>query len=173
MLFEQKVPFRTLTNSDTPSHFRLRARSDPKKWKFCSKMNFGRENAFWGKKRILGAKVIFLRKNAFFRPHVADAYKTNGILTKMEPFLAQSRFWGKKCVLGPKIDFWAQRAQNGPKMRFGAQKCVLRKSCQKVKVCLDLTDREPRFPVSRPDSIHGRPGLPELVAFSVPLHSNK
>ena len=166
------MPFGTLTNSHTPSHFRLRTRSDPKKWKFCSKTTFGRKNAFWSRKRILGAKVHFLRKNAFLRSHVADAYKTNGILTKMEPFLAKSRFSSKKCVLGTKIDFWAQKAKKCPKMRFWAQKCVFRKSDQKVKVCLDLTDREPGFAASGPDSIHGRPGLPELVAFCVPLHSN-
>ena len=76
--FEQKVHFGTLTNSHTPSHFRLRARSDPKKWKICSKTTFGLKNAFWAQKRILGAKMHFLRKNAFLRPHAADAYKTNG-----------------------------------------------------------------------------------------------
>ena len=133
---------------------------------------FGPKNAFWGPKRIFSAKVLFWRKNAFLRPHVADVYKTNGILTKMEALLAQSRFLAQKCILGPKIAFWVQNAENCPKMRFWAQKCFFRKSDQKVKVCLSVPDREPGFPASRPDSIHGRPGLPELVAFCVPLHSN-
>ena len=55
------------------------------------------------------AKSEFLTENAFLRAHVADAYKTNGISTKMDAFSAQSRFLGQKCVLGPKIDFWAQK----------------------------------------------------------------
>ena len=73
---------------------------------------------------IFGAKNQFLSKNAFLRPHVADAYKTNGILTKMEVILAQSRFLGQKCVLDPEIDFWAQKSENMPKRRFWAQKCA-------------------------------------------------
>ena len=57
------------------------------------------EITFWLQMRIfasfatLGPKVHFLRKSALSRPHAADAYKTNGILMKMEPFLAQKRFW--------------------------------------------------------------------------------
>ena len=66
-----------------------------------------RKKHFWAQKCILGAKVLFLRKNAFLRPHAADVYKTNGILTKMEPFLAQERFW-------PKSEFWAQNRFLGP-----------------------------------------------------------
>ena len=112
------------------------------------------------------------RRNAFLRPHAADAYKTNGILTKMEPFLAQKRFRTKKCILGPKIDFWAQSAKNCPAMHFWTQKCIFRKSVQKVNVRLDLTEGEQGIPDSSPDSIHGRPGLLKHVAFSVPLHSN-
>ena len=83
---------------------------------FCSFCGFGAQNAFW-------------RKFAFLRPHVADAYKTNGIWIKMEPFLAQKRFWAKKCILGPRIDFWAQSAKNGPEMHFWAQKCILGPEC--------------------------------------------
>ena len=134
MRFEQKVPFGTLTNTHTTSRLCLLARSDPKRWKFCSKGDFGPKMQFRRQKLIFGAKMGILRKNAFLRPHVADAYKTNGFLTKMEPFLAQSRFLGQKCVLGPKIDFWAQKANNRPKTRFWAQKCVFRKSDQKVNV---------------------------------------
>ena len=115
----------------------------------------------------------FLRKNAFLRPHAADAYKTNGILIQMEPFLAQKRFQTKKCISGTKIDFWAQSAKNCPEMHFWAQKCTFRKSDQKVNVRLDLPEGEQGFPDSSPDSIHGRPGLLKHVAFSVPLHSNK
>ena len=83
---------------------------------------------------ISDAKSESLSENAFLRPHVADAYKPNGILTKMEAFLAQSRFLSQKCVLDPKIDFWAQKSKNRPKTQFWAQKCVFRKSDQKVKV---------------------------------------
>ena len=121
----------------------------------------------------LGHQVNFLRKSALFRPHAADAYKTNGILMKMEPFWAQKLFWAQKCILGSKIDFGAQNAKNGPKMHFWAQKCFFRKSDQKVNVRLDVTEREQGIPDSGPDSIHGRPGLLKHVAFSVPLHSNK
>jgi len=108
---EQKVPLGTLTNSHTPTHFRLRARPDPKKWIFAPKITFWLQNAFWAQKCIFGAKVHFLRKNALLRPHAADAYKTNGILMKMGPFLAQMRFWAQKCILDPKIDSWAQNAK--------------------------------------------------------------
>ena len=73
---------------------------------------------------IFGAKSEFLDENEFSRPHVADAYKTNGILSKMEAFLAQSRILGQKCVLDLKIHFWAQKSKNGPKRRFWAQKCA-------------------------------------------------
>ena len=86
---EQKIPFGTLTNSHTPSPFRLRARSDPKKWIFAPKITFWLQNVFWAQKCIFGAKVHFLRKIALLRPHAADAYKTNGILMEMEYFLAQ------------------------------------------------------------------------------------
>ena len=50
---------------------------------------------------IFGPKIDFLCKNAFLCPHVADAYKTNGILTKMEVILAQSRFFEPKVRFGP------------------------------------------------------------------------
>ena len=48
--------FGTLTNSHTLTHFRLRARSDPKKLKFCSKTTFELKNAFWVQKRNLGCR---------------------------------------------------------------------------------------------------------------------
>ena len=110
--FEQKVLFETLTNSHTPSHFCDLARTKPKKWKFCSKVDFGTKIQFWMQKVIFGAKNQFLSEIAFLRPHVADAYKPNGILTKMEVILAQSRFLSQKCDLDPKIDFWAQKSKN-------------------------------------------------------------
>ena len=122
--FQQKVLFGTLTNSHTPHHFCDLARTAPKKWKFCSKVDFGPIIQIWSQKVIFDAKIEFLDENEFLRPHVADAYKTNGILTKMEVFLAQSRFLGQKCVLDPKIDFWAQKSKNRPKRRFWAQKCA-------------------------------------------------
>ena len=109
--FEQKVLFETLTNSHTPSHFCDLARTKPKKWEFCSKVDFGTKIRFWTQKVIFGAKNQFLSKNAFLRPHVADAYKTNGILTKMEVIFAQSRFLTQKCDLDPKIDFWGQKSK--------------------------------------------------------------
>ena len=73
---------------------------------------------------IFDAKSEFLSENAFLRPHVADAYKTNGILTKMKAILAQTRFLSQKCVLDPKIEFRAQKSNNRPKRRFWAQKCA-------------------------------------------------
>ena len=83
---------------------------------------------------IFGAKSEFLDENEFSRPHVADAYKTNGILSKMEAFLAQSRILGQKCVLDPKIDFWAQNQIIGRRGDFGPKSAPFRKSDQKVKV---------------------------------------
>ena len=59
----------------------------------------------------LGPKGHLLRKSALLRPHAADAYKTNGILTKTEPFLAQKRFWAQKCILGPKKRFGSKNAK--------------------------------------------------------------
>ena len=85
-------------------------------------------------KVISDAKMELLSKNWFLRPHVADAYKTNGISTKMEAFLAQSRFLSQKCVLERKIDFWAQNRKIGPKGDFGPKSALFRKSDQKVKV---------------------------------------
>ena len=122
-VFEQKVLFGTLTNSHTLTHFGDLARTEPKKWKFCSKVDFGTIIQFWRQKVNFDAKSVFLSENEFLRPHVADAYKTNGISTKMDAFLAQSRFLGQKCVLDPKIDFWAQKSKNRPKRRLWAQKC--------------------------------------------------
>ena len=84
--------FGTLTNSHTLTHFGDLARAEPKKLKFCSKVDFGTIIQFWRQKVNFDAKSEFLSENAFLRPHVADAYKTNGILTKMEVILAQSRF---------------------------------------------------------------------------------
>ena len=110
--------------------------------------------------------------NGFLRPHVADAYKTNGISTKMDSFLAQSRFLGPKMRFDPKIDFWAQNQIIGRKGDFGPKSAPFRKSDQKVKVGLSLAHREPGSAASGTDRIHAQPGLPELVAFSVPLHSN-
>ena len=116
--FEQKVPFGTLTNSHTLTPFRLRGRPDPKKWIFAPKSTFWLQNAFWAQKCISGAKVHFLRKNALLRPHAADAYKTNGILTKMEPFSPQKRFWTQKCILEPRINFGPIMRKIAPKFIF-------------------------------------------------------
>ena len=118
------MPIETLTNSHTPSHFCDLARTKPRKWEFLSKVDFGPIIQIGSQKVISDAKSEFWSENAFLRPHVADAYKTNGILTKMEAFLAQSRFLSQKCVLDPKIDFWAQKSKNRPKRRFWAQKCA-------------------------------------------------
>ncbi len=82
---------------------------------------FAPEITFWLQMRIfalfatLGPKMHFLRKSALLRPRAADAYKHNGILIKMEPFLAQKRFRAPKCILEPKMRFWAQKAENYPK----------------------------------------------------------
>ena len=133
-VFEQKVLFRTLTNSHTLTHFGYLARTEPKKWKFGSKVDFGPIIQIWSQKVIFDAKIEFWDENEFLRPHVADAYKTNGILTKMEAFLAQSRFLSQKGVLDPKIDFWAQNRIIDPKGDFGPKSAPFRKSDQKVKV---------------------------------------
>ena len=120
----------------------------------------------------LGPKGRLLRKSALFRPHAADAYKTNGKLMIMEPLLAQKRFWAKKSISAPEIGFWAQKANSGQKWDFGPKKPFIEQNCEKVNDGLRLADRESGFPDSGPDSIHGRPGLRKHVAFSVPLHSN-
>ena len=116
--------FGTLTNSPPLTLFCDLARTEPKKWKFCSKVDFGPKIQIWSQKVIFGAKINFLSKNAFLRPHVADAYKTNGILTKMDVFLAQSQILSQKCDLDPKIDFWGQKTEHRLKKRFWAQKCA-------------------------------------------------
>ena len=72
---------------------------------------------FWLQNRIfaffafLVPKAHFLRNGVLLRPHAADAYKTNGILTKMDAFLAQERSWTQKCVLGPKMRFGPKNAK--------------------------------------------------------------
>ena len=169
---EQKVPFGTLTNSHTGSQDCDLATRISKKWIFAPKITFSLQNRIFALFALLDAKVNFLRKSALSRPHAADAYKTNGILMKMEPLLAQKRFWAKSAFLGPKIDFRAQNAKSEPKGHFWAPKCTFRKSDQKVNVGQNLPEGEPGFPDSSPESIHGRPGLRKHVAFSVPLHSN-
>ena len=82
-------------------------------------------------------------------------------------FRAKSAFWTPKSTFGPK------NQKIGPKGDFGPKSAPFRKSDQKVKVGLSVADREPGSAASGPDRIHAQPGLPELVAFSVPLHSNK
>ena len=107
------------------------------------------------------------------RPYVADAYKTNGILTKMGAFLAQSRHLAKSAFWTPKSTFGPKNRKIGPEGDFGPKSAPFRKSDQKVKVGLSVADTEPGSAASGPDRIHAQPGLPELVAFSVPIHSNK
>ena len=86
----------------------------PQKVDVAPKSTFLLQNAFWAQKRIFGAQVHFLRKNSLLRPHAADAYKTNGILMKSEPFLAQRRFCAKKCIPEPKMQIGTQNAENEP-----------------------------------------------------------
>ncbi len=130
--FEQKVHFGDLTNSHTGSQICDLATMAPKKVIFAPKITFWLQNRIFAPFVILGPKVHFLRKSALSRPHAADAYKPNGILIKMEPFLAQRRFWAKKCILGSEIHFGAQSEKNDPEVHFSAQKCTFRKSDQKV-----------------------------------------
>jgi hypothetical protein len=59
----------------------------------------------------LGPQSALCAENALLRPQAADAYKTIGILMKMEPFWAQKRFWAEKCIPGSKIDFGAEIKQ--------------------------------------------------------------
>ncbi len=58
----------------------------PLKAIFAPKITFWLQNRIFAFFATLGPKVHFLRKNALLRPQAADAYKTNGILMKMEPF---------------------------------------------------------------------------------------
>ena len=104
----------------------------PQKAILAPKITFWLQNRLFAIFAFLEPKMHSGRKFAFLRPHVADVYKTNGILMKMEPFLAQTRFWAQKCVLGSKIGFWAQNAKKSQELHFWAQKCFLRKSDQKV-----------------------------------------
>ena len=97
------------------------------------KSRFWAHNTFLEPESDFGAKNQFLSKNAFLRPHVADACKTNGILTKMEAFSAQSRFLSQKCVLDPKIDFWAQNRIIGPKRDFGPKSAFFAKVTKKLR----------------------------------------
>ena len=136
--FEQKVHFGTLTNSHTCYLFCHLATMMPQKVIFAPKITFWLQNRIFALCASLGPKVHFLRKNALLRPQAADAYKTNGILMKMEPFWTQKLFWTKKCIPGSKINFGAQNAKNDPKMHFWAQKCFFRKSDQKVNDSLCL-----------------------------------
>ena len=114
-VLEQKVHFGDLTNSHTGSQICDLATMAPRKVIFAPKITFWLQNRFFASLAILGAKAHFLRKSALSRPHAADAYKTNGILIKTEPFLAQKRFWAQKCILEPKMRFWAHKAENNPK----------------------------------------------------------
>ena len=70
-----------------------RARN-PKSEKTVSKVDFRPIIHFRTQKLKFGAKIEFLCRNTFLCPLVADAYKTNGILTKMDALMAQSRFLG-------------------------------------------------------------------------------
>ena len=70
------------------------------------------------------------------------------------------------------MTFGSNNRKIGPKGDFGPKSAPFRKSDQKVKVGLSVADTEPGSAASGPDRIHAQPGLPELVAFSVPLHSN-
>ena len=130
--FEQKVHFGTLTNSHTCYLFCHLATMTPKKAIFAPKITFGLQNRFFAFFAILGPKVHFLRKSALLRPHAADAYKPNGILIKMELFLAQKRFWAEKCILGSKIDFGAQNAKMAPKCIFGPKSAFFAKVTKKL-----------------------------------------
>ena len=129
--FEQKVHFGTLTNSHTCYLFCHLATMTPKKAIFAPKITFGLQNRFFAFFAILGPKVHFLRKSALLRPHAADAYKPNGILIKMEPFLAQKRFWAEKCILGSKNDFGAQSAKNNPEVHFWPKSALFAKVTKK------------------------------------------
>ena len=91
---------------------------------FCSQNHFFAPESHFALFALLDAKVNFLRKSALSRPHAADAYKTNGILMKMEPLLAQKRFWAKMYFgaqnrfSGSECEKWAKRALLGPKVHF-------------------------------------------------------
>ena len=107
-------------------------RHDAPKSDFCSKITFWLQNRIFALFATLGPKVHFLRKSALLRPHAAEAYKTHGILMKMEPFWAQKRFWTKKCIPGSKINFGAQNAKMIPKCIFGPKSAFFAKGTKKL-----------------------------------------
>ena len=131
MRFEQKVPFGTLTNSHTPSHFRLRARSD-------TKMEILLTNDFWAQKRNLGpkthlgAKVFFPHKNAFFLP-MSRMLITTMVLKKNGALFGPKSVLGEKCVSGNNINSWAQKAGNCAKMRSGTKSASFAKVTKKLR----------------------------------------
>ena len=92
---------------------------------------------------------------------------------KWMPFRPKVDFWAKSAFWTPKSTFGPKNRKIGPKGNFGPKSALSRKSDQKVNFGLSVPNREPGSAASGPDRIHAQPGLPELVAFSVPLHSNE
>ena len=92
---------------------------------------------------------------------------------KWRSFWPTVDFWTKSAFWTPKSTFGPKNRKIGPKGDFGPKSAPFRKSDQKVKVGLSVAQGEPGSTASGPDRIHAQPGLPELVAFSVPLHSHR
>ena len=53
---------------------------------------------FFAQSALLAPKNFFEQKSALFRPHSADAYKTNRFLMKFHPFWPQKLFLAQKCI---------------------------------------------------------------------------
>ena len=131
-VFEQKVLFETLTKYYTPQPKSPPGAAGAKNANFGPKCIHSAKLGIFALFATLGPKGHLLRKSAPWRPHAADAYKTNGKLMKMEPLLAQKRFFGEKehsgaqnRFLGPKGEFWVKMGFWAPKAIY---LCKLRKS---------------------------------------------
>ena len=122
--FEQKSALCNSHELTYPHPFLRLGAHGTQKVQILLKSRFWAQNTFLVSKSDFDPKSGILSKNDFLRPHVADAYKPNGFLSKMEAIFAQSRFLSQKCVLDPKIDFWAKKSKNRPKRRLWAQKCA-------------------------------------------------
>ena len=78
-------------------------------------------------------KVHFRTQDALFRPHAADAYKTNTFLMEFTPF-------GPKSDFGPKSVFWREKVPFPILSTFWARNALLGQKVQKIaKVAKKLT----------------------------------
>ena len=122
-------------------------------------------------KTISGSKTAFQGQNASWMQKQSFCVKVHFCAPMPRMFINQWCFTQNGSLFRPR-SFWPKRAKWLEHALLGPE-WAFRKSVWKVKVGLSVPHREPGLPVSRPDSIHERPGLRKLVAFCVALHSNK